>query len=116
MSDRDYSIFLKDVLSSISKVERYTVKKTFAEFKKDELLVDGVIRNLEIIGEAAKNIPEKIRKIHPQVEWRKISGLRDILVHEYFGIDYGLLWEIIKNKLPALKKEIEKIRKDSAVS
>lgn len=79
---------------------------------KDELLVDGVIRNLEVIGEAVKNIPANFRKKYPDVEWKKIAGLRDILIHEYFGMDYELLWDIVEKKIPILNKQIEKILKD----
>jgi len=68
-----------------------------------------VIRNLEIIGEAAKNIPKEFRSKHGEIEWNKISGLRDILIHEYFGVDLDILWDIIQNKLPDLKRKISKI-------
>lgn len=73
------------------------------------LIQDGVVRNLEIIGEAVKNIPEDIKRNNPDVEWRKIAGLRDILVHAYFGIDVEVVWDIVKNKVPELKEKIEKI-------
>ncbi|HEC86588.1 MAG TPA: DUF86 domain-containing protein, partial [Thermoplasmatales archaeon] len=65
---------------------------------------DGVIRNLEIIGEAVKNLPDDIKKDYPEVEWRKIAGLRDILIHAYFGVDLEVIWDIVKNKVPELKR------------
>ena len=70
---------------------------------------DGVVRNLEIIGEAVKNIPEDVKRDNPDVEWRKIAGLRDILIHAYFGIDVEVVWDIVKNKVPKLKEKVENI-------
>ncbi len=74
-------------------------------------IIDGVVRNLEIIGEASKNIPSHMKARYSDIEWRKITGLRDILAHEYFGVDLDVLWDIIKNKLPELKKRISHILK-----
>ena len=77
------------------------------------MIVDAVIRNLEIIGEAAKNIPKQVKEKYPDVEWRKISGLRDILAHEYFGVDLEVLWDVIKHKLPLLKRQVTKILRET---
>lgn len=112
MSERDPAVFLKDIVKSIQKIQRYTAGKTYEEFIDNELLVDGVVRNLEIIGEAVKNIPANFRKKYSFIEWRKIAGLRDILIHEYFGIDYELLWDIVEKEIPSLGKQIEDILKD----
>lgn len=112
MSKRNPEIFLKDILKSIQKIQRYTAGKKYEDFINDELLVDGVVRNLEIIGEAVKNIPSNFRKRYSSIEWRKIAGLRDILIHEYFGIDYELIWNIIQKEIPFLCKQIEDILKD----
>ena len=81
----------------------------FEDFSNNELIQDGVIRNLEIIGEAVKNLPEDIKKDYPEVEWRKIAGLRDILIHAYFGVDLEVIWDIVKNKVPELKEMVRKI-------
>ena len=106
---REYKAYLKDILEAIHKIERYTENIGFEEFVSNELVQDGVVRNLEIIGEAAKNIPEDIKREYPDVEWRKIAGLRDILIHAYFGIDVEIVWDIVKNKVPKLKEKIEEI-------
>ncbi len=84
---------------------------TFDEFMEDELIQDGVVRNLEIIGEAVKHIPEDVKKNYPDIEWRKIAGLRDILIHAYFGIDLDVVWDVVKNKIPELKEKVENILK-----
>lgn len=108
---RDYKLYLDDILLAIKKIEKYTKGLSLKGLKKDDLVVDGVVRNLEIIGEAVKNVPLHIKDKHPDVEWKKISGLRDILAHEYFGIDLEILWDIIENKLPSFKKEISRLLK-----
>jgi uncharacterized protein with HEPN domain len=81
----------------------------FDQFVEDEKTYDAVVRNLEIIGEAAKNVPEDIRLRYPGIEWRKIAGLRDIIAHEYFGIDNDILWDIIQNKIRSLQEEVRRI-------
>jgi len=106
---KNYKVYFDDVLEAIEKIQNYTKNKSYEEFVKDGLLTDGVIRNLEIIGEAVKNIPSEIKKKHQNVEWKKISGLRDILIHSYSGINLTIVWDIVKNKLPILKNSIKEI-------
>jgi uncharacterized protein with HEPN domain len=106
---RDYKASLDDILDAINKIEKYINKLNYQAFIENELIQDAVIRNLEIIGEAVKNIPQIIKTGIPEVEWKKIAGLRDIIIHEYFGIDEEIIWDIIKNKLPDLKEKINEI-------
>jgi uncharacterized protein with HEPN domain len=106
---RDYKVYLEDILEAIGKVGRYTVGLSQEAFSGDERTLDAVVRNLEIIGEAIKKVPGKIRAKHSEVEWKRIAGLRDILIHEYFGIDVDIIWDIIQNKLPVLEKQLNQI-------
>ncbi|MCZ6624322.1 MAG: DUF86 domain-containing protein [Deltaproteobacteria bacterium] len=106
---RDYKVFLDDILGAIAKVRRYTAGFSQEEFFKDEKTLDAVARNLEIIGEAVKKIPPRLRTQYPSVDWKKVAGLRDILVHEYFGIDSEIIWDILQNKLPGLEKQVQRM-------
>jgi len=103
---RDYRVYLRDILDAIVKIERYVASSSFEEFVKNELVVDAVVRNLEIIGEAVKRLPKNVTTEHNDIDWRRMAGLRDILIHEYFGVDSEILWDIIKNKLPEMKEKV----------
>ena len=109
---KNYKVYLQDIKETITKIEKYTKNLTFTQFKNNDLVIDGVVRNLEIIGEAAKKLPNQVKEKTPDVEWKKIAGLRDILIHEYFGVDLEIIWDIIKNKLPQLKKRINQALKE----
>lgn len=105
---RDSSVFFEDMFSAISKIQKYVQDLSFEEFSEDEMRVDAVIRNLEIIGEAAGNVSIEVRNNYPDIQWKKIVGLRNILIHEYFGVDLEIVWDIIENNLDKLKFEVEK--------
>lgn len=106
---RSYKLYLEEILSSTNKIQKYVGDSSFEDLLKDEMKIDAVVRNFEIIGEAANKISQEIKEKYPSVEWRKISDFRNILAHEYFGIDYEIMWDIIKNKLPRLQKNIQNI-------
>jgi uncharacterized protein with HEPN domain len=109
---RDYRVYLDDILDSIKTIEEFVGNIDYPTFAKDRKTFDAVIRNLEIIGIAIKNIPEHIRVKSPNVQWMKIASFRDVLAHEYFRVDKEIIWDVVKNKLPQLKKEIEAIPSD----
>lgn len=106
---RDPRLYLEDIQAGCEKVLRYSAGLTFEQFTQDDMRYDAVLRNLEIIGEAAKKIPIPMRENYSDVEWRKISGFRDITAHEYFSISDSIVWDIVQNKIPTLIKQIEHI-------
>ena len=103
---RDYKVYLEDILEAIDKIRTYTVGMSAGTFAADSKTLDAVLRNLEVIGEAVKRVPDEVRSQHQQVEWKKIAGLRDILIHQYFGIDAEIIWDVVQNKLPELERQI----------
>jgi len=112
MSKRSLELLVEDIWESIEKIERYTEGLTQDNFQSDEKTTDAVVRNLEIIGEAAARLPEDFTDQHSEIEWIKIIGLRNRIVHEYFGVDLQIIWQILKNNLPSFKKSLKKIRSE----
>lgn len=109
---RDFRVYVDDILESIQKIEEYTKDVTEDEFVGAVGIQDAVIRRLEIIGEAAKHIPDEIRNKYPEVEWKNIAGARNIFAHEYFGVKLERIWDTITNDLPPFKEQIQQILKD----
>ena len=109
---RDYILFLEDILNSIEKLEKYTKDLDFKAFSKNEMVIDAVTRNLEVMGEAVKNVPLDVQKKYPEVEWKEAKGFRNILIHDYFGIDLESVWDTINDDIPLLKKHISKVLKE----
>lgn len=112
MKKRDYGDYVQDILDSINDAENFIEGMNYEEFIKDKKTIYSVVRALEIIGEATKNIPELIRKKYPEVPWKKMAGMRDRLVHEYFGVDLEILWETAKEDVPQLKIPVSKVLED----
>ena len=106
---RDSKVYLEDILEAIRKIREFTDGLSLAALSKDAKTLDAVIRNLEVIGEAVKRLPEEVRDQQPDVEWKKISGLRDILIHEYVGINVEVVWDVIQHKLSGLEEAAKKL-------
>ncbi len=115
MPEKSSVFYFEDILESIEKIHRYLGEASFDEFSKNEMLIDAVIRNLEIIGEAAAHIDPEVRVKYPEIEWKKIVGLRNILIHAYSGIDLDIIWDIIKNRLSGLETKTRQVLKKEKI-
>jgi len=107
---KDPKVFIEHILESIAKIEEYTNRITKDEFMGSTQIQDAVLRRIEVIGEAVKNVPDEVKQKHPNIPWRRIAGMRDLLIHEYFGVDLDLTWKVTKEDIAALKREISKIK------
>jgi uncharacterized protein with HEPN domain len=106
---REYLDYLKDIKDALKKIENFTVGQDFESFIKDDKTTFAVIRALEIIGEAARKVPKSFRKLYPNIPWQDMAGMRDKLIHDYFGVDLRVVWKTLQIDLPPLKRVIEEV-------
>lgn len=106
---RDSKVYIEDIKEALEKIEKYTENMNLENFSKNEMVIDAVVRNFAIIGEAVKNLPQEVKNKHKNIEWKKIAGLRDILVHAYFGVNKKIVWDIVEKKVPELKEFLKKL-------
>lgn len=104
---KDPNVFIGHIIESIELIEHYSEKLTTNTFKQDQALQDAIIRRLEIIGEATKNIPTSFKADYADIPWKQMAGIRDMLIHEYFDIDLDLTWQVVKRELKPLKAKLQ---------
>jgi uncharacterized protein with HEPN domain len=112
MSKRDPKLLIGDILDSADKIMEYTKGLTLGDFIKDNKTIDAVIRNFEIIGEAANRLPEDYKDTYPDIDWHRIRGFRNRIVHDYFGIDYTIVWLIKESFLPKIITQLQPLSND----
>lgn len=112
MEIKDYTDYLQDILNSITETEEFVKGMTFDDFFNDKKTINAVIRSMEVIGEATKNLPQSLKDKHNDIPWKKMAGMRDKLIHEYFGVDLSIVWQAIKEDFPTIKPSVEKLLKE----
>lgn len=110
---RDIGLYLEDILRSCQRILHYTAGMTYEGFVSNNLVYDAVLRNIEIVGEAVKQIPTEVREQYPEVDWRRIAGMRDVVAHHYFSIHDEIVWDIVVNKIPELTEKVKTILQNS---
>ena len=106
---RDPGLFVDDMITACEKIERSVARRSRSVFESDEQAFDAVLKNLEVIGEAAKRLPPEVKESHPEIAWRDLAGLRDIIVHEYFGLDLDIVWDVVENRVPILLVQLRNL-------
>jgi len=107
--NRDYRLFIKDVISAMESIERFVEGMSLEKLMQDDKTSSAVIRKFEIIGEATKRLPDELKEGYPDIPWKRMAGMRDRLIHAYFGIDYELVWDAIKADIPNMKPKLQRI-------
>lgn len=113
MRKGDFRVYVQDILEAIQRIDEYLDGLTFDGFAKDNRTIDAIIRNFAVIGEAAKHIPVSVKRKHPEIAWKRMTGMRDKVIHEYFGVDPYILWDTSKIDLPASKPLLEKLSEET---
>ena len=109
MSKRDYKLYIEDIIESIGKIKKYVNNMSFDKFSKDTKTQDAVIRNFEIIGEATRQLSKDVKDKYPEVEWKSMLDFRNVIIHEYFGVNLKIIWDIILSELPPLEEKLKNI-------
>ncbi len=110
---RDYGLYLKDILECIDRIEEFIAGMDFGQFVEDDKTTSAVIRKIEVIGEATKNLPAELRDKYPEVPWTDMARMRDKIIHFYFGVDHEIIWRVAKERLPEIRPLIERILKEA---
>ena len=108
---RDWTFYLEDILESGLKIQQFTKGVTLDRFRGDAMIFDAVVRNLEIIGEAAKRLPDSVKASMPDIEWSKAAAFRDVIAHHYFGLNVNIVWDVVQNKVPEICEAAESLLK-----
>jgi len=109
VSIRDWKLRIEDILEAITRIEKYTENLPYQQWQNDQKTIDAVVRNIEIIGEAARHVPDEVQIKFISIPWSKMKGIRNILIHEYFGVDNEILWKTVQNELPNLKLQLTRL-------
>ncbi len=107
---RDADVYLQDILTAIGRIQEFTHGMSLTAFRGDARTIDAVLHNLEVLGEAAKQVPQDLRAKAPDIEWRKISGMRDLIAHAYFDVDIEIVWDVVTTKLGPLADGVRRLR------
>ncbi|MCD6527771.1 MAG: DUF86 domain-containing protein [Desulfuromonas sp.] len=114
MSARTWEFRIQDILEALTRIESYVRSITYEQWVNDDKTVDAVIRNLEIIGEASNHIPQAIQNAYSDIPWEQMRGMRNLLIHEYFGVDIEIIWKTVVNDLPGLRKQLENVDRNES--